>query len=285
MRIRAFRGPIGTDSVPGGAPRREIACNRSPLAYVLEFMVVKGAAMTSKGSLIGDRPAHRRDPRLGDSLLVSYLTLRRAVGLIGVTFPVLLSVGCWASGGCTGIEDSISAYYGTDMRNFFVGLLFAIALFMFSYRGYDNRDEIAGKLACVFALGVALFPTTSSNRWIHGAHFCFAAALFLTFSFFSLVLFTESDPKEIRTEQKEKRNAVYKACGIAMLVCIGLIAIFVLFGQDTEVAKIKPVFILETLALWSFGISWGVKGETLLRDRGAVPRSLSVFPLRRGATP
>jgi hypothetical protein len=39
--------------------------------------------------------------------------------------------------------------------------------------------------------------------------------------------------------------------------------------KDTAIAAIKPVFWLESLALWAFGISWFVKGETLWRDAEA----------------
>jgi hypothetical protein len=30
----------------------------------------------------------------------------------------------------------------------------------------------------------------------------------------------------------------------------------------------KPVFWLEAFALWAFGVSWFVKGETLWKDEG-----------------
>jgi hypothetical protein len=60
---------------------------------------------------------------------------------------------------------------------------------------------------------------------------------------------------------------VYRTCGIVMLGCLVLIGlIYVFFPQRVELAP-KPVFWLETFALWAFGISWFVKGETLWKDR------------------
>jgi hypothetical protein len=59
-------------------------------------------------------------------------------------------------------------------------------------------------------------------------------------------------------------------CGITMSVCILLIAVYV-FLPDSAETILKPykiVFWLETAAIWAFGISWLVKGETLLRDKG-----------------
>jgi hypothetical protein len=204
-----------------------------------------------------------------NSLVISYVVLRRAVGFLGTTFPLVLYFGNLLLGDVWGVEKSISAYYATSMRDVFVGELFAVALFMFAYRGYDVRDEIAGKAACLFAIGVALFPEPSQVLWVARAHLVFAAALFVTFAYFSLCLFTKtgaSPRPPPRVARKQMRNRVYAACGVAMLVFIGLIALYYLLGQPAGVAAFKPVFVLETLSLWAFGVSWWVKGETILRD-------------------
>ncbi len=71
-----------------------------------------------------------------------------------------------------GIQDSISSYYYTDMRDVLVGSLWAIGVFLFSYRGYDtlegpqlrrlfgtSTDFLASSLAGICAVGVAIFPT------------------------------------------------------------------------------------------------------------------------------
>jgi hypothetical protein len=52
-----------------------------------------------------------------------------------------------------------------------------------------------------------------------------------------------------------------------MLACIVLIAVYELFLSGTGLAELKPVFWLESLALWAFGLSWMTKGEVLLEDR------------------
>lgn len=196
--------------------------------------------------------------------LVSYWTLRKAVGIMGASLPVLLVVGCFLLGGCEGLEDSISDYYGTRVRDVFVGILFAIAWFMFAYRGYDSGDDFYGDLACVFALGVALFPTTSETALIRAVHFVSASGLFLVLSYFSLKLFTKG--KEPFTAEKKKRNKLYRACGVIMLVCIGAIPLYYLLLRDSALAALKPVFWLEAFALAAFGVSWLTKGEMILAD-------------------
>ena len=206
------------------------------------------------------------DTNDGPRVIVSYMTLRKATGALGVSLPIVVSIGCAAFGSCNGLQDSISDYYGTELRDVFVGALFAIGFFLFAYRGYERKDDIAGDLACLFALGVALFPTTSEIGLVRGLHLSFAALLFLVLAYFSLFLFTKSKSGVPMTREKKHRNKVYKACGVAMLACIGLIAVYSAFLDDTSLAQYRPVFWLEALALWAFGISWVTKGEMLLKD-------------------
>ena len=91
-----------------------------------------------------------------------------------------------------------------------------------SYTGYDN-DKIAGRLASVFAIGVALFPTTpdtgatSRDRLIGALHLSFAALLFLTLAYFSIRLFTKTAPDKKPTPQKLQRNALYRVSDIPSL--------------------------------------------------------------------
>src|SRR5260370_5167137 len=122
---------------------------------------------------------------------VSYLTLRRVVGVLGVGLPVIVAVWGFFLLSDIAIEPSISDYYGLRTRDAFVGILFTIGWFLFTYRGYDRQDSIAGNLACVFAIGVALFPVNGAP-WEGIIHFVCATALFLVLSYFSLFLFTKT---------------------------------------------------------------------------------------------
>jgi hypothetical protein len=196
--------------------------------------------------------------------IVSYRTLRRVVGLLGVSLPVVLAVWGFALFGGIQLEPSISDYYVLRTRDAFVGVLFTIAWFLFTYRGYDARDDRAGNLACVFALGVALFPN-SGSRGERIVHIVSATALFLVLGYFSFFLFTLSAGSP--TPQKIVRNRIYRACGIAIVVCIALAAADSLFSSAGPLRAISPMFWLESGALWAFGVSWFVKGETLFKDR------------------
>jgi hypothetical protein len=200
---------------------------------------------------------------VGTDVVVSYLTLRKVVGALGMALPLVVAVWGIALVPDHALLPSISDYYRLRTRDAFVGILFTIAWFLLTYRGYERKDDIAGNLACFFALAVALFPT-SGTRIEQVIHLTAATGLFLVLAYFALFLFTKSGP--VQTEMKIVRNRVYRTCGVIMLACIGLIALYKLFLDHTAMAQFTPVFWLETIALWAFGFSWFVKGEAILGD-------------------
>jgi len=208
-------------------------------------------------------------------LVESYLNLRRGVGLLGVALPVILPFGVLFLGSSRVLQESISDYHGTVMKGVFVGALFAIGMFLFSYAGYEPSadkkwyepsDNLAGHFAGVFALGVALFPVTSDSGLVRIIHFVSAGLLFLTLSYFLLHLFTKTKAGGTPSPEKRNRNKIYVFCGRLILVCIVLILIYSFLPEDNSIAAIKPVFWLESIALWAFGASWFIKGDTLFKD-------------------
>ena len=212
------------------------------------------------------------------SLVMSYMTLRKVIGILGILLPFVLWLGALLLFQ-EGPQSSISAYYYTKMRNVMVGVLWATGVFLFAYRGYDRRDDIAGNLACLFAIGITLFPvapdgaTDATILLIDKFHLAFAALFFLTLAYFCLFLFTQSDKKKLAL-RKRQRNLVYQICGGLMLACIVLMALWVFAGPylpasfTAAVTPLRPIFWLETFAILAYGISWFVKGEAILKDQG-----------------
>lgn len=158
------------------------------------------------------------------------------------------------------------------MGDVFVGSLCATGVFLWSYRGYDKRDAVAGHIAALCAIGTALFPITPEGtatvqqQMIGALHLSFAAGFFLTLAYFALVLFTKTDPKVPPTPMKLVRNKVYIASGIAILLSIVLIVLILILPISPYLSSLMPVFWLESLAIVAFGISWFVKGEAILKD-------------------
>jgi len=217
-----------------------------------------------------------KDQQTEQSLIISYLTLRKTIGILGIALPFVLFLGALLIFR-EGIQSSISSYYYTGMRDVFVGALWAIGIFLFSYRGYEPIDNITGNLGCLFALGVALFPTapdvnpSDAQKVVGFFHMAFAALFFFTMIFFSLFLFTKTKPQIPPTRRKLQRNLVYRVCGYLMILCVVLMTLYYMLPKSWTAPFVpyNPVFWLETLAILSFGISWLVKGEAILKDEAA----------------
>ena len=193
--------------------------------------------------------------------VISHQALRRLVGLLGTTLPFVLLWGGMLSD--TKLQSSVSAYYHTYMRDYFVGLLFAIGVFLVSYRGYrDSFDNVMTSLAGGFAIGVALFPT--GTNWIGYVHWTLAAAFLSILAVMSFFFFTKSDvPAKNMSAEKKQRNLVYRVCGFIIILCLVLILVH---SFIVPLGPVGTVFVLEAVALVAFGFSWLVKGDTMWRD-------------------
>lgn len=208
-------------------------------------------------------------------IIISFLTLRRIVGILGISLPILLILGSFTIGGCSQVQESISHYYYTIMRDVYVGVLFAIAIFLISYRGYNPVDNITTTLAGIFAICVALFPTTQNQDHTCAVyyidhcdirvyiHYGSAVLLFLTLAVISFFLFSRG----AKSKRKKIRNYIYRTCGILLMLSVVLISLIrTIPAIENALTQYKPVFWIEWLGLTAFGISWLIKGETLFKD-------------------
>jgi hypothetical protein len=220
--------------------------------------------------------------RQNDELALSQLSLRKGLGLLGLALPAVFLLG---SPGIP-LQRSLSAYYYIPhLRDLLVGVLWAIGAFLVFYRGYSTvpkpfhrlpawlsrhmTDTKLTTLAGIGALATALLPTCETpaqcgNTFVAGLHVVGAVTFLGTLAVLSIWAFTESDtnPKDWDTA-KRWSNRVYTTCGwtiLAALVAAGLVLKFHItaIGPFTQ-----PIFWLESVAIWAFGLSWLVKGEAI----------------------
>jgi uncharacterized membrane protein len=199
--------------------------------------------------------------------VISYLTLRKLLGGLGISLPIILVVGAAVAPDVEAFQSSISQYYHTPLRDVFVCILTSFGLFLFTYKGYESKDDWASNLAGICALAVAFFPTSigECEEFACRIHFISASLFFLLLSYIAYFLFTKSDKDEAdRTKEKRMRNRIYRICAFTMVGCLILLALY-FFLFETQWPK-TTAFWLETIALWAFGVSWLVKGKTILKD-------------------
>jgi len=169
-------------------------------------------------------------------MVISFLTIRRAIGWLGIALPPVVYLVTWLFGDYSLLKPSISDYYYTVAGSILVGVLCAVALFLFTYKGPAPIDGILSGVAAIFALGVALFPcniTGHDYRGIiicrdddsvrNGIHYISAAGFFIVLSIMSLWLFRKTHPGQKAKGQKKNRNNVYLICGIIMLLAMAVI--------------------------------------------------------------
>jgi len=209
--------------------------------------------------------------KTNDSLVLSYLLLRKAIGVLGIALPFVVALGTTLFEH-SGLLGSISAYYYSVMGDVFVGCLCATGVFMWSYRGYELKDVVAAHIAAYSVIGIALLPTspevgaTAQQLLIGKLHLAFAIIFFSTLIYFALVLFRKTNPSVPPTREKIIRNRIYTVCGYTMLAALILIALAHFLPENSSLYAFNPVFWLECILLEAFGISWLVKGEAILRD-------------------
>lgn len=217
------------------------------------------------------------NPAPGEPFIISYLAIRKFVGVLGVALPFVSVAGTFIFGNCKTILPSLSQYYYSVMGNYFVGSLCGVAMFLFTYKGYEKWDRILTNIAGICAVVSAFFPThissaylscfvntSNSSNFSNLIHLISSALFLLSLAIMSIFLFTKS--KGTMTPQKKVRNKIYTVCGVVMLVAIISIGLFKIPSIYIYFEKYKPTFYLETIGVLSFGISWLIKGEFILKD-------------------
>lgn len=219
----------------------------------------------------------------------SYLFLRRCMGWLALIFPVVLVVSGLLIGVQNGIQTSMSAYYwaqasdGKSTGDLFVGFLWAIGIFLILYTGWDAKENRTLDLAGLFAIGVAMFPTTPESgsipesgalfpdwilqSWdifgmdvtIHG--FC-AVSLFGCMAYVCLACASNTLDKIKPVEDRCTWERRYFWLGLAMigvpLFATVLIAVFKIENYLT--------LVLEVLGVWIFSVYWRVKTSELKKS-------------------
>ena len=206
--------------------------------------------------------------------------IRNLVGLMGMILPWFCLLGYYLNykSGANGLTepfpDSMSiTYYVTPVLSM---VLATAAIVLITYVGYDWRDRLVTSLSGFFGLLIVLFPCSDSNGVYNAMgivncsgyfqtpvevnkiiHNVSAVTFFLLLAFNSFFLFTLGG--DVQTQEKKKRNLIYKICAIGMVAALAILVIPVSFPHKG--------FWIEAVALTFFGVSWLTKGEMWLKDK------------------
>jgi hypothetical protein len=245
-------------------------------------------------------------PTIEDHIISTYKVLRVGIGLLAFALPLILSIiGLYKYG--LSLQDSISAYYhaytssspGFDpfleagkghMRNWFVGILWAIGVFLILYRGYGRRENVALNIAGILLICVAMFPMdwtcrdACSNVSIHGVS---AVIFFIAIGYVCIfrsgdtlgdTLKLSLDDTSRTSYQRAYRIIGFVMWGFPVLVVVLNFFHLYVFGRYT-------VFIIETAGIWTFASYWLLKSREIAGskiDRVALSGNLERAPRKPG---
>jgi hypothetical protein len=228
------------------------------------------------------QPSPPPDPRV-----ISYLALRKVIGLIGILLPFVLAGVNMLLVSRVIVQGSVSAYYYTGMRDVLVGGLCAIGVFLFAYHGYGFWDDRCTNAAGIFAVCAAFFPTAPPDPsfadtvagWVHLTS---AGLLFAVLAVIALWLFPKTVPGSVRSPRKKQRDLVFRVCGGVIAACLVLVPVEA-FVIGAPIAGHHPLFWLEATAVFAFGVAWLVKGQAILKDPAPDPGTAPAAPHPAGA--
>ena len=238
---------------------------------------------------------------LGDHIQLTYVFLRIGVGALALLLPIILAVGGAAAYGLR-LQDSISAYYHAFtasprfpdifaieglglMRNWFVGILWAIGFFLILYKGFGRRESRALNIAGILLVMVSMFPMGWACREAcpkvstHGV-----TAILFFFAIGYVCIFRSSDTLQLLpVSQRTVYKRIYRVIGVIMWLFPLFVAIFEaahlrIFGTHT-------IFFIEAVGIWTFSAFWLIKTFEIWKsgaDKAAIDGRLIRPTQKRG---
>ncbi|WP_316149593.1 hypothetical protein [Cupriavidus sp. BIC8F] len=234
-----------------------------------------------------------------DHVQNTYKSLRLGLAVLAIALPVLLyGIGKGLYG--LELQRSMSAYFFAatarqcslfPLRTVFVGVLCAISVGLYLYKGFSWQENLALNAAGIFGTCVALFPerldpddarlvglfracpdlvaVAAAQQGAMPVHFLAAGAMFACLAY--VAIFRAKDtlqylPLEKTDDARERRKRryarTYRALGGLMVAfpLVGLVLSWVM-GQ-----RYAAVFFVEAAGIWTFGAYWIVKSKEMARS-------------------
>jgi hypothetical protein len=213
-----------------------------------------------------------------DHIDLSYLAMRKWIGIFGMLLAVIIVLGGNLFSDL-GIQQSISIYYYSNMRDLLVGLLCFVSIFLITYKGETKGENYVTIFTGITSLLVALFPCYNENykdikvslfqiypQYSDKIHLISACLFFFFLGFISFVFFAEA--KQVKS-QLIKRNIriLYKISGIIIWLCLLGLIVHHFSRENSFLNGPYTTILLEAIALFIFGITWLIKGIQIKEEQ------------------
>jgi hypothetical protein len=227
--------------------------------------------------------------KLQANILSTYFTLRMGIVVLSVALPLILYFGGVWFGGIPYLGSSMSAYYGENggtLRNWLVGILWAVGAFLYLYKGFSVLENVLLNLAGAFAIGIAMAPCNCWRGAVGGSnkiHGVVAVSFFLAMAAVCLLCARETLSLLPTTAQQDAFKRRYRIIGVVLLLSpLAAVAASYVLDQHPNYK-----FFIEAFGVWSFAYYWWTKSREFTitsAEKRAVCGELKNMP-RRGLVP
>jgi len=215
------------------------------------------------------------------AIVENYQVLRNRMGLLTAAFPVVVVLVGWAWE--IRLQPSLSDYYFAQnpaqgmadlypVRLWFCGLLFAVGVFLYRYKGFSKNEDRWLSLTGILTLCVAIFPMAVAGKaspftlayfglpdvTLHGI------SAVLAFVCIGIIIFWYSDStlSKIKDNATRKRfKTTYFLIGAYMLLAMA--GSVLMHFLHTDRANDSYILYVEGSGLWAFAVYWFVKNREL----------------------
>jgi len=194
------------------------------------------------------------------NMMSTYFTLRLGIVLLSGALPPILYGYSLATHGQLA-ETSMSAFYGADggaMRNWFVGILWAVGAFLVLYQGFSALEDWLLNFAGGFMVLTAMTPCGCWGPDVidkSRAHTTFAVLFFACMV--GVCLFCARDTITLLPEKPDQDKFKGTYYTIAFLLFVSPLA--ALATAYLSGARGSLVFFIEWFAVWVFAAYWITK--------------------------
>ena len=156
------------------------------------------------------------------------------------------------------MQESMSAFYHTDMRNTFVGMLVAIGVCLYAYKGFTEFENYALTFAGIFLVGVAMLPTSKPE----GVVADFTAPTLhniCAIIFFALIVVVCLFARDSGQRNPEDFKQIYRIIAALMFIVLIFGILTLVFTESVKAQFPTAIFWLEFAAIFVFGAYWIAK--------------------------
>ena len=195
--------------------------------------------------------------------------LHKVIGVLCISLPLVLTIGNFVFAG-TSPPRSLSGYYYTDMRDFFIGGLCALGASLLARRGHQRLETWMTAGAGASLIMVALCPTrplasvaqlTERQDVLGDLHDLFAVIAPLALGVMAL---------RLGRARRRIAAAIHRACAATIFACTLAAIIFSFLFSSINVHH-RALLFCEVLALLASGTSWLICAGSVTVALGGKP--------------